>query len=52
MLERTEKRLAPPKQLHGIEHSGEVNHAIRAMSDEEILERATDFSNRLLASVS
>ena len=35
-----------------IEHSGEITSAIRAMSDEEILERATDFSNRLLASVS
>ena len=52
MLERLDRRLAPPRQSHGIEHSGEVVTAIRAMSDEEILERATDFSNRLLASVS
>ena len=45
-----------PKRWHDvreqrIEHSGEVSHAIRAMSDEEILERATDFSNRLLGSM-
>ncbi len=48
ILERIDKRLAPPRQSHDVEHSGEVGHAIRAMSDEELLERASDFSNRLL----
>ena len=48
VLERLDKRLAPPRQSHDVEHSGEISTAIRAMSDEELLERATDFSNRLL----
>ena len=40
MLERIDKRLAPPRQSHGIEHSGEIPTTVREMSDEELLERA------------
>ncbi len=50
VLERLDRRLAPPRQLHGVAHSGEVTTFVREMSDEELLERATYFSNRLLAS--
>ena len=49
MLERIGKRLAPPRQLHGVEHSGEVPTTVRAMSDEELLERASQFANRVAA---
>ena len=31
-----------------VHHSGDPMRSVRAMSDEELLERATDFSNRLL----
>ena len=39
MLERIDRRLAPPRQTHGIEHSGGVTIPAREMSDEELLER-------------
>jgi len=34
----------------GVQHSGDLTGSVRDMSDEELLERATDLSNRLLAS--
>ena len=47
MLERIDGRLAPPRQTHGIEHSGEVTTTVREMSDEELLERADQLANRV-----
>ncbi len=49
VLERLDKRLAPPRQLHGVAHSGEVTTSVREMSDEELLERAGHFANRMVA---
>ena len=49
VLERLDKRLAPPRQLHGVEHSGDVTRSVRDMSDEELLERAAQFANRIAA---
>ena len=49
MLERLDKRLAPPRQSHGIEHSGGIATSVREMSDEELLERARQFANRITA---
>ena len=45
MLERIDKRLAPPRQLHGGEHRGEITIPVREMSDEELLERASQFAS-------
>ena len=47
MLERIDKRLAPPKQLHDVEHRGDVTRSVREMSDEELLERAGQLANRV-----
>ncbi len=47
MLERIDKRLAPPRLTHGIEHSGEIATTAREMSDEELLERASQLANRV-----
>ncbi len=49
VLERIDRRLAPPRQSHGIEHSGQVGTNVRAMSDEELLERGADFAHRFAA---
>ena len=49
MLERIDRRLAPPRQTHGIEHSGEVTTPVREMSDEELLERTAQLANRVAA---
>ena len=49
MLERIDKRLAPPRQLHGVEHSGDLTRSVREMSDEELLERGADFAHRFAA---
>ena len=46
VLERIDARLAPPRQGHDINHSGEVRTNVRAMSDEELLERARELSDR------
>ena len=34
------------RDKHGIQHSGEVATNVRAMSDEELIERANEFANR------
>ena len=47
MLERIDRRLAPPRQSHGIEHSGGIDTSVRDMSDEELINRATQLANRL-----
>ena len=47
MLERIDKRLAPPRQSHGIEHSGGIATSVREMSDQELLERAGRLANRM-----
>ena len=47
VLERIDKRLAPPRQQLGVQHSGQVATNVRAMSDEELLERAQYYANRL-----
>ena len=49
MLERLDKRLAPPRQQLGVQHSGQVATNVREMSDEELLERGADFANRFAA---
>ncbi len=46
VLERIDKRLAPPRQSHGVEHSGEMTTSVRTMGDEELIERATELTNR------
>ncbi len=46
VLERLDTRLAPPKQSHDINHTGDVTATVRAMSDEELLERANHWANR------
>ena len=46
VLERIDRRLAPPRQGHDINHSGQVATNVRAMSDEELVERISQFSNR------
>ena len=47
VLERLDKRLAPPRQQLGVQHSGEITTPVREMSDEELLERAGPFANRI-----
>ena len=47
VLERIDRRLAPPRQLHGIEHRGEILTAARRMSDEELRERSAKLANRI-----
>ena len=47
MLERIDKRLAPPRQSHGIEHSGDLTRSVPDMSDAELLERAMNIVNRV-----
>ena len=47
MLERIDNRLAPPRQSHGIEHSGGIATSVREMSDQELLERAGRLANRM-----
>ena len=47
VLERLDKRLAPPRQQLGVHHSGEIKTPVREMSDEELLERAGQFASRL-----
>ena len=47
VLERLDRRLAPPRQSHGIEHSGEIVSEAPAMSVEEIFERAQKIVTRL-----
>ncbi len=47
MLERIDKRLAPPRQSHGIEHSGDLTRSVPDMSDEELLERTMNIVNRV-----
>ena len=46
VLERIDKRLAPPKQSHDINHSGDITATVRAMSDEELQERARELAPR------
>ncbi len=52
MLERIDRRLAPPRQLHGIEHRGEILTAARRMSDEELRERSAKLANRIAPHIS
>ena len=52
VLERIDRRLAPPRQLHGIEHRGEILTAARQMSDEELLERSAKLVNRIALQIS
>ena len=40
------------RDKHRIEHSGQVATNVRDMSDEELLERAGDFANRLMTHTS
>ena len=47
MLERIDKRLAPPRYSHGIEHSGRIDTSVRDLSDEELVARARQLGNRL-----
>ncbi len=47
MLERIDRRLAPPRQSHGIEHSGGIVSKARLMSDEELLERSAKLVSRI-----
>ncbi len=49
VLERIDRRLAPPRQLHGVEHSGDVTRSVREMSDEELRERVDRLGNRWAA---
>ncbi len=51
VLERIDRRLAPPRQLHGVEHSGDLTRSVREMSDEELLARARQLANRVAAHV-
>ncbi len=51
VIERQIQQLAPPRLSHGIEHSGEVTNRIREMSDEELLERASQLANRVAVHV-
>jgi hypothetical protein len=46
VLERIDRRLAPPRQLHGVEHRGEVATNVHQMSDAELTARATELANR------
>ena len=46
ILERIDRRLAPPRQSHDIEHSGGIATSVRAMSDEELRERVSHLANR------
>ncbi len=39
------------RDKHRIEHSGEIPTTVRAMSDEELLERASQLANRVAAHV-
>ena len=47
VLERIDKRLAPPRQQLGVEHSGDLKRSVRDLSDEELINRATQLANRL-----
>jgi len=47
VLERIDRRLAPPRLSHGIEHSGRIDTSVRDLSDEELINRATQLANRL-----
>ncbi len=47
MLERIDKRLAPPRQQLGVQHSGDLRRSVRDLSDEELFTRATQLANRL-----
>ena len=47
VLERLDRRLAPPRLSHGIEHSGDLTRLVPDMSDAELLERATNIVNRV-----
>ena len=49
MLERIDQRLAPPRQSHAIDHSGEITTTAREMTDAELLERASQLVNRVAA---
>jgi len=44
VLERIDKRLAPPRQSHDISHSGDITATVRAMSDEELMDRANELA--------
>ncbi len=52
VLERIDRRLAPPRQLHGVEHSGDLTRSVRDMRDEELLERGADFAHSFAAHTS
>ena len=47
VLERLDRRLAPPRLSHAIEHGGEIVTKAAQMSDEEIVERWDRIVNRL-----
>ena len=47
MLERIDKRLAPPRQELGVQHSGDLRRSVRDLSDEELVARARQLGNRL-----
>ena len=47
MLERIDKRLAPPRQQLGVQHSGDLRRSVRDLSDEELVARARQLGNRL-----
>ncbi len=47
VLERIDRRLAPPRLSHGIEHSGRIDTSVRDLSDGELIKRATQLANRL-----
>jgi len=47
MLERIDKRLAPPRQQLGVQHSGDLRRSVRDLSDEELVGRARQLGNRL-----
>ncbi len=47
VLERIDRRLAPPRLSHAVEHSGDLMRSVRDLSDEELISRTTQLANRL-----
>jgi len=47
VLERIDRRLAPPRLSHAVEHSGDLMRSVRDLSDEELVGRARKLGNRL-----
>ena len=51
MLERIDKRLAPPRLSHGIEHRADIElRPFEDLSDEELLKEVRELTNRIAAS--